>query len=591
MMPSRRLLRASVLLILAAVTLPAQEQDPILRAMVDELDRSKALRVVDLDQPYYIEYSLEDADVFNASAAFGGLMSANRTRSRIPQVQVRVGDYAFDNTNHVYSGHYSGARLDPEQWPLDNNYPLLRQCFWLATDRAYKTALEAIARKRATLKGAANPEQLPDFSKTPAVRSLQSIQLAPYDEQSWIPRIRILSSLFNDYRELHTGVVSAQIFNGASYFANSEGTVERTTDILLMVQARASAQASDGMPVHDSAIFASLDMNGIPADTELRAAITTAAGNIRSLLNAPVGTSYSGPVLFEPMAAAQLVSQVIGDNLRVGRRPAADPGGRPAPVAVSELESKLNSRILPAWMDVVDDATQKEWQGHRLAGYYPFDLEGVPPKPVIAVEKGILKSFLTTRQPVRGGSESNGHARLQGAYGARSAAIGNLFVNAAQAKPLAQLKAQLLQMCKDRNAPYGLLVRKLDYPTSASVQELRTLFAGLAQSGGGSRPMSPPVLVYRVYPDGREELIRGMRFRSLDVRSLRDIVAASTETAAFDFVNNNAPFAMIGAGGFLAPATVVAPALLFEDLELEPAHDDFSKPPIVPPPPLETATR
>ncbi len=590
-MTGHRLALAAVLLTLAAAALPAQEQDPIIRAMVDEIDRSKALRVVDLDKPYYIEYSIEDADSFAASASFGGLLSATRSRARIPQVQVRVGDYSFDNTNHIYSNYYSGARFDPEQWPLDNNYALLRQCFWLATDRSYKTGLEAIARKRAAIKGAANPEQLPDFSKTDPIKSLQSVKFAPYDEQSWVNRIRELSTIFNAYPDLQSSEVSALIFRGESYFANSEGTVERTPDTLLTVQARAASQAPDGMPLHDSTIATSIDMNGIPPDSELRKGILATALNIENLVKAPAGESYSGPVLFEPTAAAQLLAQVVGENLRVGRRPVTDPGGRPAPFSSSEFESKLNSRILPEWMDVVDDATQKEWQGHRLAGYYPFDLEGVPPKPVVAVEKGVLKSFLTTRQPVRGGMESNGHARLQAPYGGRAASIGNLFIKANESKPLAGLKSQLVRMCKDRNLPYVLLVRKLDFPTSASIPELQTMFAGLAQSGGRSKPVSPPVLVYRVYPDGREELIRGMRFRSLDVRSLRDIAAASAETAAFDFVNNSAPFAMIGGGGLLAPATVVAPALLFEDMELEPARDEFSKPPIVPAPPLETATR
>jgi hypothetical protein len=119
------------------------QQDPVLRAMTDELLRSRTLRVMELDKPYYIGYSLEDADTFTATAVFGSLLSSNRIRQRIPQVEVRIGDYQFDNTNHVYSGYYGGARYDPDRWPLDNNYGILRQCFWLATDRGYKSALDA----------------------------------------------------------------------------------------------------------------------------------------------------------------------------------------------------------------------------------------------------------------------------------------------------------------------------------------------------------------------------------------------------------------------------------------------------------------
>jgi TldD protein len=304
-------------------------------------------------------------------------------------------------------------------------------------------------------------------------------------------------------------------------------------------------------------------------------------------LKAPVGEGYSGPVLFEAQAAAQLLSQVLGDNLQLPRKPVSEPG-RQSRFLPSELESKLNSRILPEWIDVVDDATQAEWRGHKLLGFYQYDMDGMAPKPVQVVEKGVLKNFLLTRQAVKGYTASNGHARLSGNYGARSSAISNLFVKASSTKTLPELKKQLIEMCTQRGKPYGILVRKLDYPSSASRRELQSI-ANSMQSGGSGRPVSPPILVYRVYPDGREELVRGLRFRGLNVRSLRDIVAASDENFVFDFVNNGAPFALIGMDGFVAPTSVVAPSLLFEEVELEKPQDDLSLPPIVPPPPIETA--
>jgi TldD protein len=344
------------------------------------------------------------------------------------------------------------------------------------------------------------------------------------------------------------------------------------------------------MPVHDAVQFAATQPEGLPSEAEARRGFDAVAGNVRELLKAPVAESYSGPVLFEGASAAQLLAQLIGDNLRVSRRPVSEPG-RPIALPPSDFETRLGSRVLPEWIDVVDDATQTEWHGKRLVGHYPFDMEGVPPRPVVVVEKGVLKSFITTRQPVKGASTSTGHARLQGNFGARTAAIGNLFVKASETKSAAQLKAQFIELCKQRGKPYGLLVRKLDYPSSASMRDLRAMLSSMSAAGGSSRPVSPPVLIYRVYPDGREELVRGLRFRGLTARNLRDIVAASDEPFTFDFVNNGAPFAMIGAGGFLAPTSVVAPALLFDEVELERAQDELSKPPIVPPPPLEVAGR
>jgi hypothetical protein len=196
---------------------------------------------------------------------------------------------------------------------------------------------------------------------------------------------------------------------------------------------------------------------------------------------------------------------------------------------------------------------------------------------------------LTTRQPAKNSPVSNGHARFPAGFGTVAAAISNLFVKASQTAPLTELKARLIQMCKDRDKPYGLLVRKLDFPYSGSTAELQTLQAASAQSGGSVRPVSPPVLAYRVYPDGREELVRGLRFKGFSTRSLRDILAASSETAVFEYLNTGAPLARSGGSGYIAPTAVVAPGLLFDELEVDHSQDSLEKPALVPPP-ARTAT-
>lgn len=583
-------LRSTALLLLS-VSAFAQKpvDDVILRAMQDELDRSRALKVVGLeDRPYYIEYGVEDVDSFNVGASLGALMGANHNRARVPMVNVRAGSYDFDQTNHVFSTHYSGRRYDTEQWPIDNNYAAIRHNLWLATDRAYKTALEAIARKRATLKNTAPTESLPDFYRAEPLVSIRPVNRATLDEAAWKKRVSALSQIFGAYPEIYSSGVELSAYMGTSYFVNSEGSAQRNPENLLQFRAQAQAQAADGMPIHDAAFFQSLSIDGLSPEAELRRGITQTADNVRALLKAPVGEAYSGPVLFEAQAAAQLLAQVLGDNLRLVRRPLTDPG-RPAPVLQSELESNLNSRILPAWIDVVDDPTQTEWRGRALLGVYHTDMEGLAPKPLALIQKGVLKDFLLTRQPVKGFTASNGRARLSGNFGAHAAAISNLFIKASETKSPNELKKQLIEMCKQRNKPYGMLVRKLDYPSTATFRELQAIAGNVMQSG--ARPVSPPILVYRVYPDGREELVRGLRFRSLNKRSLRDIVAASDENVQFDFVNNGAPFALAGVGGYLAPASVVAPALLFEEVEFERPQDELSKPPLVAPPPLENSSR
>ncbi len=589
----RHLLAIAAALAASAVFLIPQtagDDDTLLRAMRDELARSRQLRVVGGgdDLPYFFSYTITDSETFDVSASLGAPIAVAHNHFRAPNIEVRVGSYDFDHTGHIFSGFYSGSRYDTDSWPLDDNYTALRESLWLGTDRAYKAALESIARKRAALNSAAAPsEKIADFSQAPPVTSVAKLARKKIDEAAWTSRIEKLSAIFNAYPEILSSGADFQLIGGTTYLANSEGTMIRYPDNLATVYARAEGQASDGMVLSEAVTIQSLEVENLPPEAEMRKAFTALAEDIRARVRAPAGESFSGPVLFEPQAAAQLFAQVMGDNLRVPRKPLAEPG-RPVNFTPSELETRIGSRVLPEWIDVVDDSTQTSFQGKLLAGYYPFDLEGVAPKPVSVVEKGVLRNFLTTRQPVKGSTGSNGHARLPGPYGARTAAIGNLFVKTSQSTPLAEMKTKLMELIKDRGKPYGMLVRKLDYPFAAGASALQTLAQSSAQAGGSVRPVSPPVLIYRVYPDGREELVRGLRFRGVSTRSLRDILAASRETALFDYVNNAAPLAMLGAGGFLSPSSVVAPAVLFEEMELERPQDQLPKPAIVPPPTIKT---
>lgn len=561
--------------------------DVLLRAMRDELERSRQLRVMggSTDEvPYFISYTISDQNDLSVAASLGSITVSTRNRFRVPGVEVRVGSYDFDNTGHVYSGYYSGSRFDSQPWPLDDDYQALREALWLATDHAYKAAVESIARKRAALSSVAeSQEKLSDYSKTEPVTSIAKYAPDKVDDAQWRARIAKLSGIFAAYPEILASGVELNANLGPTYYMDSAGTSVRYQDDVVWLNARAEVQAADGTLMREGLSVQSLELRTFPPEAELTAAVTALAERVRVRVKAPVAESYTGPVLFEPHAAAQLLAQLIGDNLRAGRKPVAD-GNRPVNFIPSEFESRVGARVLPEWIDVTDDPTQTVWQGKPLVGRYSFDIEGVRPQAVNVIEKGVFKSFLTTRQPVKGFPQSNGHARLGGAYGVKGAAISNLFVKASQTQTLDELKKRLLQMLKDRDKPFGMLVRRLDYPFSSTGGDLQQLMASAAQSGGSARPASPPILLYRVYPDGREELVRGLRFRGVSTRSLRDILAASTETALFDFINNGAPLAFLGAGGLIAPASVIAPGLLFEELELERPQEQLPKPPIVPPP-------
>lgn len=571
--------RRDLVFLLPAAAL-AQSADPVLKAMQDEMARARQMSVVGGQPIFYIECTLDEAVAFRATASLGAMFSANASSYRVPRVSMRIGEPKFDNTNYMFSEVFMGTRFDPEQFPIDNNPAAMRQVYWLALDRAYKTALEAIGRKRAALRNITQAEELADFTTAAPVKMVLPVPNWAANEDAWKGRITRLSKIFAAYPEVYTSSVDYETSRDIYYFANNEGTELRYTELLAYVRVRANGQAPDGMRLRDHVTFVSNDVTKLPGEAEMEKTVRESADNLRALLKAPQGESYSGPVLFEATAAAQMFSDLIGSQAAVFRKPVMEPG-RNVNLPISDLEGRLGSRVLPSSFTVVDDPTQKEYRGRTLLGHYPVDLEGVTPSPVVLVEKGTLKNYLATRVPTRDAKTSNGHARLPGSFGGYSAFASNLFVKSDETTPASEMKTKLIDMVKQRNKPYGMLVRKLDFPSTAGFDELRAMLGGVS-----GRVAALPLLVYRVYPDGREELVRGMRFRGLNARALKDIVAAGSDEAVFDYIGNAAPFSIVGGGNYVFGCTTVAPSVLFEDLELERPQIELPKLPVVPPPPL-----
>ena len=561
-------------------TLPGVAQDVVIKAMLDELARSKSLRLPNTPTPYYIEYGLDDVDTYNASATLGALIARGENKIRAPRVVVRVGDPQFDNTNYIFSdffGRGGGSRM-----PHEDDYDVLRHFYWLTTDRVFKGAVQSLARKQSALRNITQTEKLNDFAKAEPLK-LDLGRSRPLPQQDeWVAMAKRLSTAFNGATRLTNSVVEFDAGFGTSYLVNSEGTEIRYPDDLLSVRVRASAQSKDGMLLHDGLSFHARTPGTLTPEATIRQRIEEMSTNLAALLDAPMADDYSGPVLLEGVASPQLFAQVIGMNLGLTRKPLSEPG-RNFPFPLSELEGRLGSKILPEWMDIVDDPVMENYKGVELLGYYPVDMEGVKPAPITVIEGGRVKNYLLTRQPVRGYEGSNGRARLPGGFGAKMALYSNMFVKAKETIPAAGLKKKLIEMVSQRGKPYGLMIRRLDFPTTSTSDELQRLSVAATQRGGG-KVVSSPVLAYRVYPDGREELVRGLRFRSINVRSFRDIVAAGDTETIFSYVGNGVALPGLNTGGYVAGHTVVAPSVLFEDMELDRREEDFPKLPLVPSP-------
>ena len=553
-------------LLLAASAL-AQQSDAVLDAMKAEMARSSSLSLGQLDKPYYIAYTLDEARIWSASATLGAVMSSDLQTFRIPQIRLRVGDYKFDNSNFSGGGG-GGARYDLGAFPLEDDAGAIRHYFWLSTDSAYKGALQTIARKRSALRSVTVSEQLPDFSPSPALTLLKNRPPLTLDRKMWDDRLRKASAVFSAFPTLRVSGVEMMVIDGIHRFVNTEGTVLRLPQEVASIQIRASAQAPDGMIVRDFQGLYFGNVREMSSEADLLSAGKLLAEQTVKIAAAPMGENYSGPVLFEGAAAPQLLAGVLGRNLHIARKPV----GAGAQAAATELEGRRGVRIMPEFFNVVDDPAA------GLFGDAEADDEGMPAKKVTLVEKGVLKDFLRNRTPVRGYSDSNGHAMLAGLPTPT-----NLLITATEKTPVADLRKKLIDLIQQRGLEYGIVIRKLDFPSSASLDEARRLLAG-GGGTGSAQPVPLPIYIYKLFADGREQMIRGVRLRGVNARSLKDILFAGDDSITFSYLENGAPFALLANNGNSAEVSIVSPSLLVDDLELTRMDDELPKLPVAPSP-------
>ena len=518
---------------------PAATDDPVLRAMLAELERSKAqLKMENVAAPYYIEYRVTDADEYTAEAAFGALRQEQHVRVRILRVVVRVGDYKEDS----YFGQGMGTA---NVLPLDDDPITLRRQLWWVTDQAYKSAVQALAAKQALLKQFSVENPVDDFSRAPALEFIGPIARIEADRARWRKVLEETSALFRKYPEVQSLNASLRFAAHNHYFANTEGTVARQGQSFYLLSVIGSTQAPDGMRLDRSPYWLVGTPQQLPSAEQFTAACVKTLETLKHLREAPVvEEEYRGPVLFAADAANDIFAGLVGSNV-LGRKP--EPGKTLR--TVGAYATSLHSRVLPEFLTVADDPTLKTFEGQTLVGSYDVDDEGVKPAPVTIIKNGELVSYLVGRQPIRDFPASNGHGRAApGAFPAPQ--VGNLLVRASPALSHDELKRKLIELCRQRELPYGYFAETLG-------------------------PRYTPRLLYRVWvKDGREEVVRGGVFSELDTRELRsNLVAAGNHPEV-----SNRPGPIL--------STVVSPSILLGELQVKRSDAAKEKLPEYSPPAL-----
>jgi TldD protein len=582
-----------------------QDNDQTLRAMRDEMARSKTRLELEIPgsgqrvHPYFVEYRLLDLDVKEIVAQFGTLLSSSHTRNRFMDVQARVGSYKLDSSNFISDEGFRGFIGSQGSVGIDRDYDSLRQDLWIATDQAFKEAVETYSRKQAYLSSLARQSEIDDFSRTEPIQTIDPLVTTDWSNRNWEQEARETSATLRNFSDIYESRVTYYLVYATEYLMTSEGTEIRANHTFAAIESGMNTLASDGMPLNHLYSAYAPKPADLPSADAVRKGLNVAGSELMALRAAQPAQDYTGPVLFEARAAAPLLAQVLGPAMNGSRPPVAfqpvmeqlmgNLGGK------SDWAGRIGARVLPAGVSLIDDPSAKDFHGTPLIGSYAVDDEGVRAQKITLVDNGNLKALLMSRRPGNDSDQSNGHGR-SGFLSDPKPTMSNLFFKSTETMSPADLKKKFLDECRQEKLQYCVVVREMDNP-SVSLLHQEDFSELLASYGGGAGTGDRlPLLVCKVFPDdGHEEVIRGARIIALNSRSLRNLAGIGND----DFVYNYMQSTMTGFSGTALgafgsaqnglPASVVAPSLLFEELEVRGARGEPKRLPLLPAPPLTAA--
>jgi len=542
----------------AAGVAPDAQDTPMMSAMADELARSmKELRMKDQPAPYYVEYEVWDRAQTRVTARLGALTEDLTGKSRTLRVGVRVGDYDFDSSLFNAPGLSGGGVVELSadgsiSAPLDDDYDTMRRQIWLATDAAYKRAVSTFARKKAAFQNrAAAKDAVPDFSKEPPLQSIGSGLPLQFVNRDWPERVRQISAVFSNTPLIESSEVSVADTRGTRYYLNSEGFKVVAPLQIASIRVVADARAEDGSALRDTFTLVEKNLSDLPPVSEIVARTREMAQRLTRLRTAPVAEEYAGPILVEGQASAELFTQVMLPPMLARRSPeSAGRGGRGgAPPPVTPFLRRVGLRVLAEPFSVIESPSLREFGGRPVPGSYTVDDYGIRAKEVTLVEKGRLVTLLTGRTPLKGFLQSSGHTR----GGDVQPSV--VQIQSSEPVPAAEVRTKYLDLLKKQDRQFGYIIRSLASP-------------GEVPAGGGGGPVILDAV--RITLDGKEEPVRGLRLATVATTAFRDLLDASRERTMYSFRGTN-----------VDPITVIAPNIIFEELEIQNTREITQKPPIV----------
>ncbi len=547
----------ALLPVLSAEAAPAS-RGPVLVALEQGVARSfRVLKEKGDPPPYFLSYLVTDSEETQLSASRGAVRRNARSRSRLLDIDVRVGSYDLDSSRRLRGARPGQDRVRPVFLPLDDDADALQAGLWLETDRRYRSAVEKLQQVKADVAvKAAAEDSSADFSRESPTKLVTPLPVTGDLPAGSAEKLRTLSSLLAHESAVLDSEAALTVTTTRKSFASSEGASVQHGSVSWRLTLYATTRADDGMDLYRFESFTARTPDGLPDDSTLRKKVESMTADLVALRSAPVLEPFTGPAILSGRAAGVFFHEIFGHRIE---------GHRQKDEAEGQTFTKMvGQKILPEFLSIYDDPTQAILGKTDLNGAYLADDEGVAAQRATVVDKGVLKGFLMSRTPVAGFSTSNGHGRAQ----AGQKPVGrqaNLFVEAAATVPEARLREMLVEECRKQGKPFGLLFADI---------------SGGFTFTGRFMPQSfkvSPILVYRVYADGRpDELVRGADLIGTPLVAFSRILAAGSDRDVFN--------GMCGAESGWVPVSASSPSLLTAQIEVQKKEKSSERPPLLPPP-------
>ena len=538
----------------------AKESTVLLQALQDELARSiDGLELEGVVKPHFIGYTVHTDRSVTVNASKGGLENLNSSKSRRLEIEMRVGSRELDNSNYM-SPNYRIQRTN-RTLAIEDDYDLLRKQIWLATDNAYKDAIEIYAAKEAAMKNSQQKATLDFSSEEPNVfideRRSQKLDFADVRDFA-----KELAAVGQDQAFIYDSDVLAFTNQHVDTYLNSEGSHFTRRDDTAYIRVTAWTQSDDGRYVFDYLYIVGRSWNEIADLPKVKREVIAMHERLKATREAEPLDRYNGPVLFHGHAAAELVGQVLARNLINFKKPVFENDSVAAMfnrgMLVSTLKERLGARVLPRSLSVYDDPTQSVYEGVDLVGHYPVDSDGLLTRRVNLIENGILKTLLSDRNP----SEDIQNSTASNATGA-GPSVSNLFVEGTDGLSNDELNQLLLDIVEENGEEFGVRIDRAANPF-VQISGVPSPFLG-AQIGQSI----PAITAYKVYPNGDEELVRHAVVRGDLLREMRNLPGysanISVQNSTYMFQGGDVS---VFTGNVPVFVSIVTPDILIEDASL-----------------------